>query len=414
MVLSANPLKTLPLRLDKEVREIDEVLNRARRREQYELVQKWAVRTDDIRRALLDTEAQFVHFSGHGEGENGLVFEAENGEVKLVSTSALAKLFKLCQDHVKCVILNACYSEVQAEAISQHIDYVIGMKQAIGDEAAIKFAIGFYDAIGAGRSVENAYQFGRNAIELETIPEHLTPVLKKKANGLSKNCKKQLAFVLTGTVDSLEESKLKAIAAHLAKLAKDADLTIIAVQEGSIKLILEASVEGLERLETLFKSGEISEVLGLTVEDVYFVTNKYAYTGENTKSEGNNEIDANLKDLVKSILGQVWRVQYRILGDASIDKLYDAVQGGRSLDDLLSFAAGGSAFDMTSAWELLYQAVGLTVNVLALYKIWKQEHNRPPSKEELSQKVKEAGISDSYERAVLKKLDALIEQVTKQ
>jgi CHAT domain len=414
LILSANPLETSRLRLDKEVREIDQGLNRARQREQYELTQKWAVRTDDIRRALLDIEPQFVHFCGHGDGENGLVFEAENGKVKLVTTNALAGLFELCQNHVKCVILNACYSEVQAEAISQHIDYVIGMKQAIGDEAAIKFAIGFYDAIGAGRSVEDAYKFGCNAIELETIPEHLTPVLKKRANGLSMNCKKQLTFVLTGTLDSLERSKLEAIVAHLRKLAKDADLTIIDVQEGSIKLILEGSQEGLERLETLFKSGELSEVLGISVEDIYFLTNENVCASEGTKSEGNNEIDANVKELVKSILGQVWRVQYRALGDASVDKLYDAVQGGRSLDNLLSFAAGGSAFDMKSAWELLYQAVGLTVNVLTLYKIWKQEHNRPPSKEELSRKVKEAGISDSYERTVLKKLDALIEQVTKQ
>jgi hypothetical protein len=44
------------------VREIDQGLNRAKRREQYKLEQRWAVRTDDIRRALLDIEPQFVHY----------------------------------------------------------------------------------------------------------------------------------------------------------------------------------------------------------------------------------------------------------------------------------------------------------------------------------------------------------------
>ncbi|MGZ3303788.1 MAG: AAA-like domain-containing protein, partial [Isosphaeraceae bacterium] len=86
----------------------------------------------------------------------------------------------LCADHVKCVVLNACYSEVQAEAISKHIDFVVGMKKAIGDEAAIKFAVGFYDALGAGRDFETAYKFGCSAIDLKGIPESLTPVLKKK------------------------------------------------------------------------------------------------------------------------------------------------------------------------------------------------------------------------------------------
>ena len=69
---------------------------------------------------------------------------------------------------------------MQAEAIVQHIDYVIGMGDAVGDIAAIKFATGFYDALGAGRSIETAYKFGCNAIQLENIPEHLTPKFKKK------------------------------------------------------------------------------------------------------------------------------------------------------------------------------------------------------------------------------------------
>ena len=61
-----------------------------------------------------------------------------------------------------------------------HIDHVVGMKKAIGDEAAIKFAVGFYDAVGAGKSYEIAYKFGRIAIDLKGIPEYLTPVLKSK------------------------------------------------------------------------------------------------------------------------------------------------------------------------------------------------------------------------------------------
>jgi hypothetical protein len=54
------------------------------------------------------------------------------------------------------------------------------MNQAIVDKAARKFAVGFYDALGAGRSIEDAYEFGCSAIYLEGISEHLTPVLKKQ------------------------------------------------------------------------------------------------------------------------------------------------------------------------------------------------------------------------------------------
>ncbi|MDZ7960449.1 MAG: AAA-like domain-containing protein [Aulosira sp. DedQUE10] len=186
LVLSANPQNTAKLRLDEQVREIQAGLERARIREQFEMITKWAVRPEDLRRALLDYQPEIVHFSGHGEGDKGLVLEDNNGQLQLVSTESLGRLFRLFQDKVECVLLNACYSEAQAEAIYQHINYVVGMNQAIGDRAAIKFAVGFYDALGAGRTYEDAYEFGRIAIDLENIPEYATPVLKSRNPSLAQ------------------------------------------------------------------------------------------------------------------------------------------------------------------------------------------------------------------------------------
>ncbi len=201
LILSANPKETTPLRLGEEIREIKEGLKRAKRREQFIIETAEAVRYKDIRRAILDYEPQILHFSGHGIGSpgqemehdsgerklspvpeyatesGGLVFEDETGHEKLVDAEALAGLFELFADQLECVVLNACYSEVQARAIAQHIPYVIGMNRDIGDGAAIEFAVGFYDALGAGRPVEFAYQLGCNAIQIAGIAEHLTPVL---------------------------------------------------------------------------------------------------------------------------------------------------------------------------------------------------------------------------------------------
>ncbi|MBP5977481.1 hypothetical protein HW132_33415 [Brasilonema sp. CT11] len=68
LILSANPKNTNQLRLDEEVREIQSALERSRSREEFQLITKWAVRINDLRRALLDEEPQIVHFSGHGVG----------------------------------------------------------------------------------------------------------------------------------------------------------------------------------------------------------------------------------------------------------------------------------------------------------------------------------------------------------
>ncbi|MEB3356059.1 MAG: CHAT domain-containing protein, partial [Synechococcales bacterium] len=184
LILAANPKDTDKLRLDEEVREIEAALERAKSRDRFEIVPKFAVRVDDLRRALLDHTPQIVHFSGHGAGGNGVALENNSGKMQMVSTASLARLFKLFRDNLQCVFLNACYSEVQAEAIHQHIDYVVGMNKAIGDRAAIEFAKGFYDALGAGRSIEDAYELGCTSIDLESIPESSTPVLKvKEQNG---------------------------------------------------------------------------------------------------------------------------------------------------------------------------------------------------------------------------------------
>src|ERR1041385_6642055 len=179
LVLAANPKGTTQLRLDEEVREIEADLRRSSLNSHFEIRQAWAVRPRDIRRALLDQHPEIVHFCGHGAGEGGLVIENDQGEIATVSTEALASLFELFSTSLKCVVLNACYSEVQAQAIVRHIDHVIGMSKAFGDKAAIEFAVGFYDALGADKPIDIAYKFGRNAIEMAGYDENTTPVLMK-------------------------------------------------------------------------------------------------------------------------------------------------------------------------------------------------------------------------------------------
>jgi hypothetical protein len=177
LILTANPSNTERLRLDQEVREIESELLRSQNRDSFDLISKWAIRVDDLSRVMLDYNPQIIHFSGHGGGEEGLVLEDDDGKFQLVQTEPLAKLFKLNRNMVKCVILNACYSKVQAVAIHQHIDCVIGMNKAIGDKAAIQFSSKFYQALAAGRSFQDAYDFACTVLDLSGSTESATPTL---------------------------------------------------------------------------------------------------------------------------------------------------------------------------------------------------------------------------------------------
>ncbi|WP_242065684.1 AAA-like domain-containing protein [Trichocoleus sp. FACHB-262] len=167
------------MRLDEEFRDVSEALKGSKNRSRFDLKPQWATRRRDVRRAMLDYAPQIVHFSGHGAGEPGLLIENELGQAELLTSDALIGLFEDA-DQVECVLLNACYSEVQAKAIAQHVPYVIGMNQEVGDKAALEFAVGFYDALGAGLSIERAYKEGCKGIRMAGIPEYLTPVLEHK------------------------------------------------------------------------------------------------------------------------------------------------------------------------------------------------------------------------------------------
>lgn len=180
LILSANPVETNRLRLDQEVREIRESIQKARNRDNFEVVIATAVRTKDIQQEILYNKPQIVHFSGHGAGSQGLIFEDISGRAKPVTTEALTTLFGLCASYVECVVLNACYSIVQAQGIANHIKYVAAMRQEVGDIAAIEYSRGFYSAIASGEPYDIAHEYGRNAIQFEGLSEEMTPIIKKK------------------------------------------------------------------------------------------------------------------------------------------------------------------------------------------------------------------------------------------
>ncbi|WP_017318737.1 CHAT domain-containing protein [Mastigocladopsis repens] len=184
LILAAIP-QPHDLRLDKEMREIRTAIERATRRDLFEIDVRTAVRSQDIRRAIAEVHPQIVHFCGHGMEDGSLVLEDDGGKHKPVSPEGLAALFKLHAEYVNCVLLNACYSEKAAKAISQYINYTIGMNQPIKDQAAIIFAQGFYDGLGY-KNLDNqdifqrAFDEGIVAIQMENLAQGQIPVFKKK------------------------------------------------------------------------------------------------------------------------------------------------------------------------------------------------------------------------------------------
>ena len=158
LFLSANPNSTTQLRVNAELRKIEESLQAAKKRENFDLISKVAVKFDTFSKAILENTPEIIHFSGHADHQ-GIALEHEDGELHAVPNEALNGLFKLFKNTTKCVILNACYTENQAKLISNHGIYVIGMNSEIGDEIAILFSIAFYTGIWSGKDSVFSYNF---------------------------------------------------------------------------------------------------------------------------------------------------------------------------------------------------------------------------------------------------------------
>ena len=177
LFLAANPIDTDQLRLGEEMRSIDQAIRRGDLRDKFNLGQQWAVRVTDLQEYLMRYKPHIVHFSGHGSEASEIILEDNYGRSHPVSVRALSGLFRVLKDNIRCVVLNACYSERQAQAIAQHIECVVGMSKAIGDSAAINFAASFYQALAFGRNVKTAFDLACLQIDMQNLDEQDTPKL---------------------------------------------------------------------------------------------------------------------------------------------------------------------------------------------------------------------------------------------
>jgi hypothetical protein len=175
LFLAANPRGSNLLKLSEECAEIERELRMSRHRDDFQLESRWAVSIDDLMRHLTELDPTVIHFSGHGSGESGLMLQDEHGEPQPVSGRALAMMIEAAARNLRVVVLNACYSSMQAEALSDKVDCIVGMEGRIGDEAARAFATRFYGALGNHRSIGNAVAHGIATLAAKQLPDEVLP-----------------------------------------------------------------------------------------------------------------------------------------------------------------------------------------------------------------------------------------------
>ncbi|MCI4671441.1 MAG: hypothetical protein MRZ79_25085 [Bacteroidia bacterium] len=181
LFLAASPHDIPRSRWDEEIRQIRKSLERSKHRENFRLVPVLATQLVDLRRAFLEESPNIVHFSGSSSEEGGIYLVDSNNKGQEINKIALGNFFELFSNTVNCVLLNSCYSESQARILSESIDYVVGIKANIDEDAKITFSEAFYDSLGSGKAYDFAFQLGKVAISLSGLKEDEQPILLKKS-----------------------------------------------------------------------------------------------------------------------------------------------------------------------------------------------------------------------------------------
>ncbi len=181
LFIGVNPEDTSRVRIDLEISAIKKAIKDSRNRDDYNLDQEFAVTLTELQSALWDSDPYIVHIAGHGDQAGRISFETNGQAGKYENIEKWANLFEEAKK-VKCVVLNACYSDARAKTLLRYVDFVIGMPDILDDETAKVFSEGFYKAIASGGTIEDAFNTGLKRLNLADLKENAPPVLRKRNN----------------------------------------------------------------------------------------------------------------------------------------------------------------------------------------------------------------------------------------
>ena len=149
--MAAAPDDKIYVNVVKEGTEIQQTLDG--QQDKFQFFHSLGITKDHFLDDLERYRPNILHFSGHGTEYSSLVFQ--DGDE--LSSEQLEKTFQSLPFKISVVFLNACYSKHQVRSISKYVDYIIGMKKAVSDEAAIIFSSKFYKSLLKNINYKEAY-----------------------------------------------------------------------------------------------------------------------------------------------------------------------------------------------------------------------------------------------------------------
>jgi hypothetical protein len=117
----------------------------------------WAARPIELLRGLNHEKPAIVHFAGHADACGLMLADDQEGHVA-VSGANLSRLLAGTSGVTRLVVLNACLTDEQSQALVNAAGCVIAMQTPIGDVDARRFSQALYAGLAIGQSVHSAFE----------------------------------------------------------------------------------------------------------------------------------------------------------------------------------------------------------------------------------------------------------------
>lgn len=138
--------------------------------------------------------------------------------------------------------------------------------------------------------------------------------------------KSQLTFVLMGHPEEVERMR-RAISTYLETISGDTSMTVQSIAPGSVVLVVQGSHEGCRRIEELFRTKQLTELLGFPIEEIQVLESPIT---EPAISPGEKPV--NLSQWLQDVFETGWQTIEEIFGPRQLAFRAAVVKRAKQID----------------------------------------------------------------------------------
>ncbi|CAN5732590.1 hypothetical protein BH10CHL1_BH10CHL1_06460 [soil metagenome] len=181
LILFSNPPDSTRLRLDKEDREIDMLVQQLGNKN-VEVIRRHAASPSDFIELIGKGDFEIIHFSGHGNPDGIQLENPETGRGLFIKLHLLSNILSMqANSNLRVLMFMSCFSSAAVAKLAGYAPYLIAMEGSPADEETTVFVKHFYASYLQDHSVQRAFDTAQLHLSTRSRADAVKPVLIQRS-----------------------------------------------------------------------------------------------------------------------------------------------------------------------------------------------------------------------------------------